>query len=154
MGQETETGKDEKPGVGETENSDHLVDMPPEATEIAARHAADNQEPKFIRVADQVKVITQPSDNPIDPNFTPTVLTEGFTSQYVLADDVGSLQVLYCSNIAILLLIIFYYYEFMFNIYHILVHPSNSNVRAICRSHIDIELGLPDVCDWVKLTLE
>ena len=94
MGQETETDNDEKPSVGETENSDKLVDMPPEATQIAAGHVADNQEPKFIRVADQVKVITQPSDNPIDPNFTPTVLTEGYSSQYVLADDVGSLQVL------------------------------------------------------------
>ena len=98
MGQETETGDDEKPSVGETENSDKLVDMPPEATEIAAGHVADNQEPKFIRVADQVKVITQPSDNPIDPNFTPTVLTEGYSSQYVLADDVGSLQVLYSTQ--------------------------------------------------------
>ena len=95
----------EKTSVG-TENSDHLVDRPPEAPAIAAGQVTDNQEPKFIRVADQVKVITQPSDNPIDPNFTPTVLTEG----YVLADDIGRLQVLYCSNIAILLLIIFSYY--------------------------------------------
>ena len=85
---------DEKTSVG-AENSDHLVDRPSETTAIAAGHVTDNQEPKFIRVADQVKVITQPSDNPIDPNFTPTVLTEG---GYVLADDIGRLQVLYCSN--------------------------------------------------------
>ena len=106
MGQGNETGilEDENPSAGVTENSKKLVDMPPEATAIASGHVADNQEPKFIRVVDQVKVIAQPSDNPIDPNFTPTVLTEG--SQYVLADDIGSLQVIYQ-----LYLIQFYYFQ-------------------------------------------